>query len=253
MWFISVPLLVLMLLVVGVTILVVKGGSIALRLTGLEESRANFQAISAVTGTGFTTRESELVVADPRRRRIVSFLMIFGNVVIVMLISLLVGSFAAVARTVEKWYLEYGIAVLVLAVGGLLLYLVLRSRGLTRRWNRWVNEKLTSRLKLRERPVAEVLSLAEGYGVAEIRVEAASPCAGKTLAEADLRAAGLLVLAIRRGEEALPSPSAGERIRPGDRLVCYGEVARMHDFTGAGAPPEIPETPEPPETPPQGT
>ena len=187
MWFISVPLLVLMLLVVGVTILVVKGGSIALRLTGLEESRANFQAISAVTGTGFTTRESELVVADPRRRRIVSFLMIFGNVVIVMLISLLVGSFAAVARTVEKWYLEYGIVVLVLAVGGLLLYLALRSRGLTRRWNRWVNEKLTSRLKLRERPVAEVLSLAEGYGVAEIRVEAASPCAGKTLAEADLR------------------------------------------------------------------
>lgn len=47
--------------------------------------------------------------------------------------------------------------------------------------------------------------------------------------------------------------SAGERIRPGDRLVCYGEVARMYDFTGAGAPPEIPETPEPPEMPPQGT
>lgn len=69
MWFISVPLLVLMLLVVGITILVVKGGSIALRLTGLEESRANFQALSAVTGTGFTTRESELIMADPRRRK----------------------------------------------------------------------------------------------------------------------------------------------------------------------------------------
>jgi len=249
MWFISVPLLILTLLVVGITVLVVKAGSIALRLTGLEESRANFQAISAVTGTGFTTRESELVVADPGRRKIVSFLMIFGNVVIVMLISLLVGSFAAVVRTVEKWYLEYGIPVAVFVIGGLLLYLVLRSRGLTRRWNRWVNEKLTSRLKLRERPVAEVLTLAEGYGVAEIRIEAPSPCAGKTLAEANLRAAGLLVLAIRRGEKVLPSPSADGRIRPGDRLVCYGEVSRMHDFTGAG-PADISETPE---TPPQGT
>jgi len=253
MWFISVPLLVLMLLVVGITILVVKGGSIALRLTGMDEHRANFQAISAVTGTGFTTRESELIMADPRRRRIVGFLMVFGNVVIVTLISLLVGSFAAVARTVEKWYLEYGISVAVLIVGGLLLYLALRSRGLTRRWSAWVTDRLRRHLKIRERPVAEVFTLAEGHGVAEIRVEAASPCAGKTLAEADLRAAGLLVLAIRRGEEALPNPSAGERIRPGDRLICYGEVARMHDFTGAGAPPEIPETPEPPETPLQGT
>jgi Trk-type K+ transport system membrane component len=134
MWFISVPLLILILLVVGITVLVVKAGSVALRLTGMDEHRANFQAISAVTGTGFTTRESELVVADPVRRKIVSFLMIFGNVAIVMLISLLVGSFAAVARTVEKWYLEYGVPVAVFVVGGLLLYLALRSRGLTRRW-----------------------------------------------------------------------------------------------------------------------
>jgi hypothetical protein len=252
MWFISVPLLILILLVVGITVLVVKAGSVALRLTGMDESRANFQAISAVTGTGFTTRESELVAADPTRRKIVSFLMVFGNVVIVMLISLLVGSFAAVARTVEKWYLEYGISAAVLIVGGLLLYLVLRSRGLTQRWNVWVNEKLTRRLKLRERPVAEVLALAEGHGVAEIRVEAASPCAGKALAQVGLRGAGLLVLAIRRGEEVLPSPSAAEHIRPGDHLICYGELSQMHDFAGA-EPEEIPETPEPTETPPQGT
>ena len=242
MWFISVPLLVLMLLVVGITILVVKAGSVALRLTGMDEHRANFQAISAVTGTGFTTRESELVVADPRRRKIVSFLMIFGNVVVVMLIGLLVGSFAAVARAVEKWYLEYGIPMAVFVVGGLLLYLLLRSRGLTRRWNRWVNEKLASRLKLRERPVAEVLALAEGYGVAEIPVAERSPCAGKTLAEAGLRGAGLLVLAIRRGEEVLPSPSAAEHLRPGDRLVCYGELARVYDFASAGPEKVPPET-----------
>jgi hypothetical protein len=242
MWFISVPLLILILLVVGITVLVVKAGSVALRLTGMDERRANFQAISAVTGTGFTTRESELVAADPVRRKIVSFLMIFGNVVIVMLISLLVGSFAAVARAVEKWYLEYGIPAAVFVVGGLLLYLVLRSHGLTRRWNRWVNEKLTSRLKLRERPVAEVLALAEGYGVAEIPVAERSPCAGKTLAEADLRATGILVLAIRRGEEVLPSPSAAEHIRPGDRLVCYGELARVYDFASAGPEKAAPET-----------
>ena len=52
----------------------------------------------------------------------------------------------------------------------------------------------------------------------------------------------LLVLAIRRGEEVLPSPSAAERIRPGDRLVCYGELARVYDFASAGPEKVAPET-----------
>ncbi|HUX02450.1 MAG: TrkA C-terminal domain-containing protein [Phycisphaerae bacterium] len=248
MWVISVPLIVLVLIVVGLTVLVVKAGAIALRLTGLDDPRAQFQALSAVTGTGFTTRESELVMADPRRRRIVGFLMVFGNVIIVTLISLLVGSFTTLSRIVseglaERWP-DLVVTVVVPVGGAIALYLVLRSRGLTQRWSRWVTDRLTRSLRIRQRPVSEVLALAEGHGVAEVLVDAASPCAGKNLADSHLREAGLLVLAIRRGEDVLPTPSAHERIRPGDRLVCYGELARMHAFTGA--PPETPEPTEPP-------
>ena len=46
MYSLSAALVLLVLLVVGVTILAVKVGTIALRLTGLDEHRASFQALS---------------------------------------------------------------------------------------------------------------------------------------------------------------------------------------------------------------
>jgi len=224
----SVPLLVLILLIVAITVLAVKGGAVALRMTGLDENRAHFQALSAVTGTGFTTRESELVMADPRRRKIIGGLMIFGNVVLVTIISLLVGSFAAI-----KSSLEVPIYAVVTLVGVYLLYRFMTARGPLKRWGEWASGKMMARLKIAERPVHEVLAMAEGHGVAEVQVSAATGLAGKMLSEAGLRQAGLLVLAIRRGSEVLPSPVASNRIQVGDRLVCYGELARMYEFVHA--------------------
>ena len=224
---ISLPLIGMMLVVVGLTVLVVKAGGIALRLTGLDAERADFQALSAVTGTGFTTRESELVVADPRRRKIVSVLMIFGNVILVSLVGLLVGSF-----TTAKQDYEIPIYGLVLILGGYLVYRALMSRGVMQRWSRWVDERLRTRPWFQERPIAEVLTLAPGYGVAEVRIDDGSPCAGRTLATSGFRQAGLLVLAIRREDGVIPNPSADDRITGGDRLICYGPLEQMHKFLG---------------------
>ncbi|MEA3366541.1 MAG: TrkA C-terminal domain-containing protein [Planctomycetota bacterium] len=220
---ISLPLVGLILLVVGITVLVVKAGAMALRLTGMEARRADFQALSAVTGTGFTTREAELVMADPRRRRIVSALMIFGNVVLVTVVGLMVGSFASAQEQYEVPL--YG---LVLVLGVFVVYRVLTARGVVRRWDRWVDEHLGKRLRLKEHSFAEMLTLAPGYGVAELRIDPASPFAGKTLARSGLREAGLLVLAVRRDEKVLPAPAAEDVIRSGDSVICYGDLERMH-------------------------
>ena len=44
--------------VLTVSVLVIRTGAVALRLTGMSEDAARFQARSALTGTGFTTSES---------------------------------------------------------------------------------------------------------------------------------------------------------------------------------------------------
>src|SRR4051794_41975718 len=45
----------------------------------MSKHAARFQARSAFTGSGFTTRESESVVDHPVRRKVIMWLMLLGN------------------------------------------------------------------------------------------------------------------------------------------------------------------------------
>ena len=76
------------LLFAVVWLLVYWWGSIALEATGMERRKARFQALSAMTGTGFTTGEAESVVNHPKRRRIVTWLILMGTTGV---LTLLVG------------------------------------------------------------------------------------------------------------------------------------------------------------------
>ena len=60
------------LLVILVSFLIIRAAAIALMMTGMDEKRAKFQALSAFSGTGFTTKEAESVINNPKRRRIVT-------------------------------------------------------------------------------------------------------------------------------------------------------------------------------------
>lgn len=79
----------LMLVLITAWLFVLWFGSIALEATGMERPRARFQALSALTNSGFTTRESENVVGHPRRRLIVGWMMFLGSVGIILFLILI--------------------------------------------------------------------------------------------------------------------------------------------------------------------
>jgi CPA2 family monovalent cation:H+ antiporter-2 len=95
----------------------------------------------------------------------------------------------------------------------------------------------------------QVHGLLPGLGAPEpVRLEAASPAVGKTLAEVNLRGlTGATVLAIQRGEESISFPTAREVLRPGDLLALAGTHEAVKAAKGllAAAPPPPP-PPEPP-------
>ena len=76
---VSIILLVPVIIIIVLSVVVVKIGSVALTMTGMSESKAHFQSLSAFSGTGFTTRDSEVIMEDGMRRKIVMVLMILGN------------------------------------------------------------------------------------------------------------------------------------------------------------------------------
>ena len=62
-------------------------------MTGLDANKAKFQALSAFSGTGFTTKEAETVTNHPDRRKIIAWLMVLGNAGIVTVIVATTSSF----------------------------------------------------------------------------------------------------------------------------------------------------------------
>src|SRR5919202_5031770 len=80
-------------IVVLVSLLITRVGTVALSLTGLSTESARFQARSAFFGVGFTTAEAESVVNHPVRRRIVLWLILLGNAGVISVIATLMLSF----------------------------------------------------------------------------------------------------------------------------------------------------------------
>ena len=106
---------------VFILLLVVRAEAIAHMLTSMNLNRAKFQALSAFTGTGFTTPEVKSVVTHQTRRKIISVLMVAGHAGIVTVIITATSSFA-LSTGVHPSH------VTVLLVGLAVIYFLARNR-----------------------------------------------------------------------------------------------------------------------------
>ncbi len=215
-----------LLAVATFSILIVRFATIALTLTGLSRDSARFQAQSAFTGTGFTTRESESVVNHPVRRRIIITLMTLRSIGIVTAISSLTLSFVGTENSKDAW-----VRVLWLSVGFLTLILLSRSRWVDRYLTRVIKWVLKRWGHLEIKDYYALLHISGDYTIMEIDVEEGDWIAGKRLKELDLPEEGILVLGIRRRDGTyIGAPRGNHHIYPGDTVVVYGNRGLLLDL-----------------------
>jgi Trk-type K+ transport system membrane component len=79
-----------LLVVITLSILVTRVATVALTHNGLSKEVSRFQARSAFSGVGYTTREAEQLVNHPVRHRLLLLLMLMGNAGIVTAASRLI-------------------------------------------------------------------------------------------------------------------------------------------------------------------
>jgi len=212
------------LLAILFSFLIVRAASVALMMTGMEKKKARFQALSAFSGTGFTTKEAEFVVNHPQRRKIVTWLIIFGNAGIVAVIVTATSSMA----TSRGYHLPLN--VLILIVGIFLIYKIATYKKFTRYWEKFIENKLIKSPVFEEAATEDLLHFLEGYGLVKKIVGDKSSLIGKTLAKSHLREKGAVVLGIEREKSWIPVPKASEVIKQGDRLVVYGPLNALKDI-----------------------
>jgi hypothetical protein len=215
------------LIAIVISMLIVRAGAIALMMTGMSFDKAKFQALSAFSGTGFTTREAERVVNNAQRRKIVSWLMILGNAGIVTVIVTATSSFAMVRG------FEIGLNVLVLVGGLALILVVVRHTPFVQHWEAFAQGRL-ARLKIFEEDttIDELLHITEGYGVVRIQLLESSPFIGQTLTEINAGLEHSFVLGIERDKQWQPTPRLTRKLMADDYLVIYGKLEDLAEHFG---------------------
>jgi hypothetical protein len=212
---------VLLIVFICISYLIVRIGAIALEMTGMERARARFQALSAFSGTGFTTKEAELVVNHPRRRKIVTYLMIMGNAGIVSVIATFVLSLK------ESGTFRPSLNLAIIAASLFILYRIASHQALAKKLTQKIRETLREKLHFQKVQVEELLQQSDGYGIASILVGRRSKVSGLTLSESGFKEKDLMILSVERDEEMIPVPKAQTKIRAGDRLICYGKLENL--------------------------
>nr|WP_285876766.1 TrkA C-terminal domain-containing protein [Fictibacillus phosphorivorans] len=181
--------------------------------TGLKKEIARFQVISMFTATGFTTGESELILEHPIRRRLSTFLILFGAFSLAVVISAISSMLSDEFRSIEL-----GIIILVL-IG---LYLILTIPKLKRNLEKSFKGHLEKQYNLCDLPIRDVMYFDEEDIVIELPIHESSSIIGKKLKDVIDIEDDIMVLFIKRGDVIIRKDSYTNEIQEGDMLYLYG-------------------------------
>jgi len=193
--------------------------TVLFRLTGLREDKARFQAISCMTNSGFTTKESELILNSVTRRRLARLMMIFGYLFAVTGVSILVNLFIrSSGDQINWWTLVYSLVFLVV------ILVITRSKWVVRKFDRLVESLAKDKTKGAFCNYVRILEMFHDKLIAEVFVTHLPPeIRGKTLLEMNFRHTYKLnILLIKRGNTIMDHVVAADEIKQGDRVLIYG-------------------------------
>lgn len=182
-------------------------------LTGLKKEIARFQVISMFTATGFTTGESELILEHPIRRRLSTFLILFGVFSLAVVISSISNILSDEFRSIEL-----GMIALVL-IG---IYLILATPKFKKYLEKSFEGHLEKQYNLADLPLREVMYFDEDDVVIELPIHKNSSVIGKKLEDIIETEDDMLVLFIKRGDVTLRKDSYTTEIQEGDMIFLYG-------------------------------
>ena len=186
------------------------------RLTGLKLEISRFQVISMMTGTGFTTGESELVLGHPIRRRLAIFLILFGAFSFAVIISSVSNFLSDDLRTKEILY----------AAGGVMLVFALLKLACIRKvLSTLFTQKMKQNVELDDLPMREVFLTEKEDYLLNLHIYEESSLTYKTLNQVIKEHDQLefVVVFIKRGELKIKKNIYHTKIHEGDQILLFGD------------------------------
>ena len=219
--------IVSLIIILALSITVTKVATIILKHTGLSEQSARFQARSAFTGVGFTTKESEKVVNHPVRRKTLMVLMLLGNMGIVTSMSSLLIAFVGQQQDFGPSWLK----VFLIISGMVAIWIMASSTIVEKSLSLLVEKVLKNYSSLEIKDYASLLHLQGNYRISEQAVTKDMWICDKQLKEIKLWKEGILLLGIKRlNGDFIGAPMVANHIEAGDELILYGHLDKLRQL-----------------------
>lgn len=203
-------MLLALIVYVIVVLMVVEILTIAFEMTGVPSEKAKYQVITMLT-TGYSTKESEIIVQHPVRRKLALFAMIFTYISNVTLFSIIVNlTRSVITRSLIAKSLIVLLTLLVFVKNRMILEGKLRKEFIKHRW-----------FSVNKTNVYYLLSKNNGYGLYNLYIDRMFKFVGETIKESPLKEMGIQVLNIDKGNKIIEFPEADYKMELGDNLLVY--------------------------------
>lgn len=196
--------------------------TVLFRLIGLPEEKARFQVISMLTGAGFTTRESEMIISTRSRRRMAKITMLFGFVFNVTIVSAFVNIFVSMKMT------HFGNTILsmLIPMSAVAAVILLIRHHRVRLWLDHRIETLANRWQ--SGPGVNGITVVDQIGdqtIARVTLHTVPEAyQNKPLSSMDIkRVHGILVLMVEHENGEAEQATAKTEFTPRDRLTVFGD------------------------------
>ena len=200
--------------------------TVLFRLVGLPEEKARFQVISLLTGCGFTTRDSEMMLATRSRRGMARMTMLFGYLFNITIVSAMINFFIAMKPEQVKANVISLIIPLAVVCA---VFAFIRVRRIRRFLDRGIEGLATKIAKqshvnsvlLIDQLGKDCIAQVHLYGVPEALRDV-------PLSDTDLKSErNLLILSVERQDGTIETAQADTVFAAGDRLTVFGEYEQI--------------------------
>lgn len=205
---------VFILIYLTIILVVIEINTVLFTFTGLKKHIARFQVISMLTGTGFTTGESELIIDHPIRRRIGAFLILFGAFSLAVIISAISSILSDEFHTMKIGYVA----------GVLVLFLfVLKIGKVKNRLTVFFEHELESNFELQDLTIKDVFLKEKNDYLVEVPLHSSSTMIGGELIEKLNSKEDINILLIKRGEIIIRKERLNTELQAGDFILMFGD------------------------------
>ena len=200
--------------------------TVIFRFTGLPDERARFQVISLLTGCGFTTRESEMMLSTRSRRRLARITMLFGYVFNITIVSAFINVFLSLKLAQE----ERSLLVLLIPLVALAIIFVFMRFPSIHAWGNSMLERLADHFFHAES--GNTVMPLDYIGTESIALVTLKfipeEYQGVPLSRTGLRAdTGILVMLVESPGKKPAAAGADTVFRVGDKLTVFGDYSTI--------------------------